>query len=83
MGYNATVVVMVDALDQIEKDPDFGKKLSAAILKVGCYGKPVDVSAGYHVNAATVVESHHADQDVYVKVGGNCGQIVELNKGEI
>ena len=31
MGYNAAVEVNVDALHQIEKDPEFGKNLVAAI----------------------------------------------------
>lgn len=31
MGYNTTVVVYNDALDQIANDPEFGKKLVAAI----------------------------------------------------
>jgi len=31
MGYNTTVVVYNDALDQIESDPQFGANLAAAI----------------------------------------------------
>jgi hypothetical protein len=80
MGYNTTVVILNDALDGIAKDPEFGKKLVAAILSVGCYKKPIDVSAMGYCNAATVIESHHADQDVYVKVGGNYGEVVSSNK---
>jgi hypothetical protein len=76
MGFNTTVVVLNDALHYIERDPDFGKKLVAAIMSVGCYNKPVDVSAMGHRNAASVIECHHADHDVYVKVGGNYGEVV-------
>lgn len=76
MGFNTTVVVLNDALGDIERDPDFGKNLVAAILSVGCHNKPVDVSAMGHCNAASVIECHHADYNVYVKVGGNYGEVV-------
>lgn len=71
MGFNTTVVVMNDALDQIANDPDFGKKLAQAIMHLSVDRKPGDVSAGNHFNAATVVESHHADITALVAVGGN------------
>jgi len=74
MGYNATVVVMNDALGDIENDPNFGKNLVAAILQVSNRnGKIVDVVAGSHGNAAHVVETHHADQTAIITVGGNLG----------
>jgi len=76
MGFNTTVVVMNDAVNEIERDPDFGRNLAAAIRSVGCYSKPVDVSAMNYCNAASVIECHHADLDVYVKVGGNYGEVV-------
>jgi hypothetical protein len=80
MGYNCTVVVLHDALDQIENDPEFGRKLSKAITS-SQFGPDNDhlarwVSAGNHGNAAYVVESHHADYQVLVRVGGNIGYVV-------
>jgi len=72
MGYNTTVVVLNDALDQLEKDPDFGKKLAAGIRKA-VFGKPVIVSVGNHANPVEVIETHHADMTSVVAVGGNCG----------
>ncbi len=72
MGYNSTVVVMNDALHAIEDDPQFGKKLSQAIMTVS-RGNPVDVSALNHCNAATVIETHHADGTALVAVGQNYG----------
>lgn len=81
MGYNTTVVVMNDSLSAIEQDPEFGKRLVAAILKVQ-RGQPVDVAAhGKHMlccNAATVIESHHADHSALVKVGRNYGEVLEV-----
>lgn len=80
MGYNTTVVILNDALHFIEDDPDFGKRLADAVKRV-TKGKPVYVSAhaksgGIHCNAATVIETHHADYDVTVRVGGNRGEVV-------
>jgi len=81
MGYNTTVVVLNDALDFIAADNHFGKKLKAAILKVGAFGGQADVTAinstkGVFVNAATVIESHNANFNAVVAIGGNRG--VEL-----
>lgn len=76
MGYNTTVVVINDALDQIEKDPNFGKNLASAIREAAHLPNTrVDVPAGNHCNAAQVVECHHADQSILVTVGGNMGLV--------
>ena len=84
MGWNTTVVVLNDALDQIKNDPEFGKKLASKISSIEVerhicerqgrtfYG--VDVSAGNHCNAATVIETHHADMNKVILVGGNMGE---------
>lgn len=75
MGWNTTVVVMNDALDAIERDPEFGRKLgrAAAEIMVLPKGKMADVSALGHCNAASVIETHHADNTAIVTVGGNLG----------
>jgi hypothetical protein len=76
MGYNATVVVMVDALGHIERDTKFGANLSRAIREhLSGSARPgrTDVRAGSHFNAAHVVEIHHADSTAVVTVGGNLG----------
>lgn len=78
MGHNATVVVMLDSMDHIEKDDNFGKKLANAIRKTSCYNKPVDVSAGSFANAATVIETHHADGYRCVLIGGNYGKATDV-----
>ena len=83
MGWNTTVVVMNDALPDIAKDPNFGKNLadaaSAAILPPEHQDGRLDVAALNHINAATVIETHHADGYAVVAVGGNTG----LNLGTV
>lgn len=73
MGWNTTVMICNDSLHAIESDAEFGKNLANAIKKASCYNKPVDVSAGSYCNAASVIESHHADGTALVAVGGNHG----------
>ena len=89
MGYNTTVVVMNDALGAIANDPKFGESLQRAVCEAQ-RGKPVDVPAysyrngvdqewtGVHCNAATVIETHHADDTSLVAVGGNTGTSLGL-----
>ena len=77
MGYNTTIVVMNDALDAIAEDKNFGAKLRSAVLEASGFGKKhVVVSAMGHANAATVIETHHADEHVISVVGANCGQVL-------
>jgi hypothetical protein len=74
MGYNTTIVVLNDALGEIENDRNFGKKLAAAIRSNGTkMNSPFTVAAGSHGNAAVVVETHHADYTAIVAVRGNTG----------
>jgi hypothetical protein len=76
MGFNSTVVVLNDALSQIERDPDFGKNLARAIMEVS-RGKPVDVASvsgnSIHCNVVTVIEAHHNSLYEVIAVGGNTG----------
>lgn len=94
MGYNTTVIVLNDALDHIANDPEFGKTLARAISQLGS-GRPgirgIDVPAcrydneghvcGMHINAATVIETHHADMNAIVAVGGNCATQIGMTWG--
>jgi len=83
MGFNTTVIVLNDALGSICGDHEFGKNLTQAIMSLADGRKwGVDVPAysyvggekrGVFANAATVIESHHADMKALVAVGGNCG----------
>lgn len=76
MGFNSTVVVMNDALHDIRGEAAFGAMLHDAVLEHYSYGGPVDVRAGCHANAATVVDCHHADNTSLILVGGNCASVL-------
>lgn len=72
MGWNSTVVILHDALHQIENDPEFGKKLGQAI-RAGATGHDY----GYGLaSRAFIVASYHADQTLTIEVGGNTGRVV-------
>lgn len=75
MGFNTTVLILNDCLHEIAEDKEFGKKLACAIMQI-TNRESIDVSAGCCGNAAKVIETHHADYDVYIKVGGNCGEVI-------
>lgn len=73
MGLNTSVIIRNDALNEIKDDKEFGQKLYEAVNK--CSGeKNVDIRAGSFVNAASVVETHHADFLTVVSFGGNTAE---------
>lgn len=74
MGLNTTVVILNDALEDIKNDPAFGANLVRAIQMQGVGEHHRRVSAGRFANGAYVVETHHSDFDVMVRVGGNKGE---------
>ena len=76
MGYNTTVVILNDGIHAIENDKDFGKKLARAI-SAAVSGEKQTLYSGSG-NVGEVVETHHADYDVTIKVGGNCGRVASL-----
>jgi hypothetical protein len=76
MGFNTTVVVLNDALGEIENDPKFGQRLASAVKELSVRKGRIDVPAGNHANAASVVETHHASENAVVVVGGNFGSVL-------
>ena len=81
MGYNTTILIMNDAVQYLDQDPDFGKNLKQAILEVSARGKSVDVPIGNHSNGCQVIETHHANQTAVITVGGNRGKVVKMMHG--
>lgn len=70
MGFNTTVLILNDGMDNILTDKDFPVKLHRQILK----GEG-DFSIGNHCNAGCVVDCHHADYTSLIAVGGNYGTV--------
>lgn len=81
MGFQATVVILCDALHEIKNDKTFAERLADAVSSVGCYNKPVDVPAGCHANPCQVLEVHHADYQVVMAMGGNTAQLFGYGGG--
>ena len=83
MGYNTTVLVLNDALHEIENDPEFGKKLVAAIrmMAIKPDKKRIDITVGNHGNAVSVIETHHSSATAVVAMGGNYGNVLYLGYG--
>ena len=77
MGYNTAVVVMNDAIDQLndeKKGAEFAKNLYTACLTVNTGGsRRVDVRLGNYMNGATALSCRHADEIVLLAIGGNTG----------
>lgn len=77
MGFNTTLIIRNDYLVDIERDMGFGAKVAAAVRKVGSgQTGSVDVHARFAANAATVIETHHADVTTIVAVGGNSAILI-------
>jgi hypothetical protein len=70
MGYNTTLIILNDSLHEIANDKNFGRKVAEAITT----RERKDIHSGCHCNAATVIETHHADSVKLIAVGGNCGK---------
>lgn len=82
MGYNTTVVLLNDNLEQIAKDQDFGKNLATAVLhSFGGLEKPISVPSIGCSPAAQIIEMHHADEVAVVAVGGNTGAKIKTIYG--
>lgn len=81
MGFNATVVVLVDRLGEIEKDPSFGERLAEAVRHKLNDPNNRHGREPYVTGQTQVIEAHHADSMVVVAVGGNCGQVLGYGGG--
>jgi hypothetical protein len=78
MGWNTTVVILNDALHNIESDPEFGRKLADAVKRaINRRECPIRISAGGFSPAAVVVETHDGGSAVTVEVHGNTGRVVK------
>jgi len=81
MGWNTTVIVMNEALRDIESDPEFGAKLKKAVDCLFVRSGPLDVSAGGSARAAVVIETHQADTTCLLAAGGNGAARLHMSLG--
>jgi hypothetical protein len=81
MGFNATVVVLVDQLSAIENAPNFGKQLADAVRAKLNDPNERHIRAPYVAGQTTVIEAHHADHMMIVAVGGNTGRVIGCGGG--
>lgn len=70
MGMNTPAIILNDAINYLQDDPQFNQKLYRAILETNA-GQPVDVSIGNHCNGMTVFPCQHADFTQIYALGGN------------
>lgn len=75
MGFNSTVVILNDYLHDIEKDPEFGRKIS---LMIAGHNYPelseLRQRQGAYARGAQVIGVHHADAVHMFAVGCNHGR---------
>jgi hypothetical protein len=72
MGFNASLVILCDRLGEIERDPEFGKKVAAAIRE---HGFPEKYRRTFITGQTQVVGVAHADTEQVIVVGGNTGRL--------
>ena len=76
MGYNTPVLLLNDGMHEIANDPTLAKRMAQASATAHMIGKAVDVSAGNHSNAVSVLPSAHADIVQVIAFGGNHATIL-------
>lgn len=82
MGYNTAILLLNDGLDQLEKDPQAGRKIRGAILRHGLHqriGRTQSFGIGFHANMGQVISCDHADFTQVLIVGQNRGESVTRN----
>ena len=80
MGYNTVLMVLNDAFDQIQKDPDFGRNLvNAAVRHDPTRQKINTFSSGNHCNPAQIISVQHADISQLTLVSRNSGTCIYPN----
>lgn len=75
MGYNTTVVILSDGLNDIEKDPEFGRELVDAIRVQAITGQSESLSSGAG-NVGRVISSYHSSNDALILTGHNTGKVI-------
>lgn len=75
MGYNSVLLVLNDRLSEIEKDPDFGKKVVNAIREHA--GRPSHFATVWPSQTLVIGQAHADDAQVLV-VAANQGHLLGM-----
>lgn len=73
MGFNTTIMILNDRLDEISRDPEFGRKLVQNIL---AHSSRDPNRLPNYMPAVEIVSVEHADTISVVAVGGNTGRVL-------
>lgn len=85
MGFQATVTVLNDALQQIEKNPEEFVQGMVNAIRTHNEGGDETFSrtwgSGNHCNCGELIDFHHGDQCSLLVTGGNTGAVIDRNYG--
>jgi hypothetical protein len=72
MGYNSTLMILNDAMDEIDRDPQgWWEKAKQHLSELHHSSKPIEFGHGSHGNGFYSVTNVHADITSIIAVGGN------------
>jgi hypothetical protein len=72
MGFQSTIMILNDAMEEIDKDPKgWWQKTKSLITRHNGTKSPEEYGFGTHGNGFTLVDVHHADNTSVIAVGGN------------
>lgn len=80
MGFNTTIVILNDSLNEIREDKDFGEKLYGAIMENWQTKKPTTIFANGKNgvgDCGVVITQYHSSADIMIRVGGNTGEVIK------
>lgn len=80
MGFNTNIMILNDRLHDIERDPDFGKKVVDAVCANTLTPSYQPTEFDYQ---SQVLAQHHADATSIVATGGNTGFVVGFVTGRL
>lgn len=80
MGFNSAIMILNDKLHEIERDPDFGAKVSSAVGQ-HMMGYPHQTHEFDH--QSLVLGQQHADVTTVMAMGGNTGFVLGFGGGRL
>lgn len=74
MGYNSGILILNDAIGQLQDDAilkEWWRRMEIAIISGAVGVSTIDIPVGNHVNASTLFHMGHADMTGIYALGGN------------